>query len=143
MLDIIAFCDASYDKISKKATACSIIMSDLMFHNYRVEVYENVDTGARAELLGIIQTIEYVRDMKDVNTVTVYCDSATTISLYRNILKTGRINKKVAYEKDWKRLLKISEGLKVFPESIQGHRREHNPNKVCDVLACNTLHIMI
>ena len=139
MLNLEAYCDASFDVHTKQAVVTTIIISDMMFHRYHVGEYRDVETGARAELLGIIQTMEIVREMKDVGDIHIHCDSATTISVYRACLSSKVVDRNKPYADDWEKLLELSEGYSVIPENIAGHQDCDNPNKVCDLIARNVL----
>lgn len=139
MLDIVAFCDASHSSRTKRAVACSIILSDNMFHGIVTRTYTKVDTGARAELLGIIQTVEYLKNMVDVGQITLYCDSRSMVTLYSRMLKSGVVAKQTNYVDDWLHLLDISEGMDITPNHIHGHTDELTCNTICDTVAHSVL----
>lgn len=139
MLNIIANCDASYSERTKMAAACSIIMSDLMFHGIITKTYYNVDTGSRAELYGIMQTIEYISHMKDVEHVTLYCDSKSVVKLYSDILEAGQPYQGMSYYEDWVKLLEIGKGLNITPLHSPGHSENLTCNTVCDAVAHSVL----
>ena len=142
MLNLEAYCDASFDTINKQSTATTIIVSDMKFHGFKVGEFNGTETGAQAELLGIIQTMEMVRNMEDVGEVHIYCDSEATILLYKRCLRSKSIAPAKQYTKDWKRLMDLSRGYKIIPENITGHQDIDNPNKLCDLIARNTLRII-
>lgn len=139
MLKVEAFCDASHSMRTKRAVACSIILSELMFHGIETQVYTNVTTGAQAELLGIIQTMKFIRTLEGVTDVTIYCDSESMIDLYSRILETRVLTDELNYRDEWLELMALSEGLNITPAYIQGHSMEHSCNKVCDLVAHSVL----
>ena len=101
--------------------------------------YTNVDTGARAELLGIIQTVEYLRNMEDVGHITIYCDSQSIITLYSKILQSGVLADTINYRDDWVKLIELSKGLDITPDHIYGHTDALTGNTVCDTVARSVL----
>ena len=139
MINITAYWDASHSIRTKRAVATSIVLSENMFHGMVTETYTNVDTGAHAELLGIIQTVRLVKDIPDVDTITIYCDSESVISLYSKLLNSEVLSQYTNYYNDWIELLELSKGLNIKAGHIQGHSKELSCNTVCDIVAHQVL----
>lgn len=138
MIKLSAFCDASYDLNTRQATACTVILSEMIFHAMFTNTYTDVETSTRAELLGLIQTVRRVREIPDVEHTTIYCDSATNAKAFNSVIGSGVVQRDSKYYEDWCELLSLCDGLNIEATHIYGHQMKHNPNKLCDVI-CHSL----
>lgn len=135
MRNIIAFCDASYSMKTKRAAACAIVMSDDTFHGIITKMYTDIATGARAELMGIIQTVEFLRTLDEVDNVTILCDSNSVVEMYNKLLQSQTITDTISYYDDWVRLLELSKGMNIEARYIPGHAECLSCNTICDITA--------
>lgn len=139
MLNIVAFCDASLSVRTKRAATCSIILSDNTFHGIVTKSHTRIDTTARAELLGIIQTVEFIKTLEDVGTVTILCDCKSNVNLYNKLLQNCTLSESMSYYEDWVKLMELSEGMNITARYVPGHAEELSCNIVCDTVARNVL----
>lgn len=119
--------------------ATCFILTDTNFIGHNVIKKSNVSTSLEAEMEGAIAALEYAVSCNHVQHAKLYCDSISLLRLTQtNLAKTK--NKQALLHLD--RLLVLQRLLKVYDvtmELIQGHSKNHNPNKVVDLISNSVL----
>lgn len=131
---LLAYCDASYK--NNKAIATTLITTEDTFVTCFSKPYTDVSSSVKAELLGVLQTIEYIYNggFKDKQ-VVLFTDSRTIALKYISILAKWEVPENEKEAEIYKKLLFYSSTFNINVQHIRGHQHTHNPNKVCDILS--------
>ena len=122
------------------SVATSLFLTDDMYLNTVTKVYYNTESTTEGELLGICQSMEFITTQYPKEKyIEIITDSESLVYAYRKYLAGVPIKRSAKYYKRWKKLLELSKGKKVKVSHIASHQEEHNPNKVCDLIASATL----
>lgn len=133
---IDAYCDASHDRVTGMAIACSVLLSDTEYLGMMLKAYSKVSNSSVAELHGIIQTLEYIHKLDvAVGGIHLHCDSLSVVDKYIQILKDGTINSRSKHYNLWCKLAQLSEGYNIYPQYQAGHDIKLTAIHVCDVSA--------
>ena len=129
-----AYSDASTRGDSGAAT--TLILTDSEFVTCFTNVYEGVSSSTEAELLGVVQTMQYINQHCSPNSkVVLLTDSKAIAVKYIKILSNWVVPKNTDFYSYYVKLLQYSTGFNVSVQHIRGHQHTHNPNKVCDILS--------
>lgn len=129
-----AYCDACTK--GTKAVATSLILTDNRFIACFSHTYEEVESSTHAELLGILQTVQFIHDKCDTSTrVFLYTDNLSIVSQCIRVLAKWEVPNDFRNPELFKQFLDYSKDMNITIQHIRGHQRVHNPNKVCDALS--------
>lgn len=129
-----AYSDASTRDDSCAAT--SLILTDDKYVTCFTNVYEHVSSSMEAELLGVVQTMQYISQHCPASSkVVLLTDSKAIAVQYIRILSTWKVREGCDFYEYYTKLLQYSAGFNVNVQHIRGHQHTHNPNKVCDILS--------
>lgn len=133
LIEIIAYSDGSFE--GDIAASASLILTENEFLGKVVERHK-VRTPYDAELLGVIQVLEFIEQNKiQYDKLTIYTDARAVVDKFPILKHTGVVPTSFKAHKKWKRILEMTKGKPVYIYHQQAHQSEHNPNKTCDILA--------
>lgn len=135
MIDI--YTDASVNDNYMVAT-CFIVTDD-NFIGYTVTEKEGVDTSLEAELEGALSAVNYAIDCDKVQDATLHTDSISLIKLLSSNLLKSTNKQAVKYRERLILLQRLVSTYSIKLELIQGHAKQHNPNKVVDLISNSIL----
>lgn len=131
---LYAYSDATVKGTSGVAT--TILMTEDTFINCFSRYYEGVSSSVEIELLGVVQTMDYIaHECPDESRIVLFMDNKSIAVKYIRALATWSIPNDHDHKPLYEKLLKFSEGFNVNIQHIRGHQHTHNPNKVCDILS--------
>lgn len=132
---VMVYTDASVSK-GDAMVACFIISSD-SFIGFNTFEHTDVTSSLNGELIGIRDGLDYAIKcgVSADEEIVVYTDSKAAIQSVQseNLSCVPRQFKQLVSE-----IHQLCEGFSVDFVRVKGHSKEHNPNKVVDVM-CNTL----
>lgn len=130
----LAYSDASVK--GKKCAAATLVMTEDTFIACFTKRYTNVSSSTEAELLGVIQTMEYVNaNCSKEDSIVLLMDNKSVALRFIRMLSTKRVPNKIEFKDKYDYLLKLSTDFNISIQHIRGHQYTHNPNKVCDILS--------
>ena len=131
---LLAYCDASTK--GGKAVATTLILTEKVFITCFSKTYDNVESSTHAELLSVLQTVQYVREScPNAHRVVLFNDNLSVVTQFISALSSWSVPPNVNNPEIFEQLLKYSRGLSLSVQHIHGHQHTHNPNKVCDILS--------
>lgn len=131
---LFAYSDASVKGSTGAAT--TLIITEDTFVTCFTKKYTNVSSSTEAELLGVVQTMEYISThCKKEDKVVLFMDNKSIAIKYIKALSTWNVSNKVEFKECYERLLDMSRDFNINVQHIRGHQHTHNPNKVCDILS--------
>lgn len=131
---LLAYCDASFK--DNKAVATTLITTEDTFITCFSKTYTDVSSSVKAELLGVLQTMEYINNnCTKEKQVALFTDSRTIAVKYISMLSKWEVPPNEKEYEIYKKLLQYSASFNVNIQHIRGHQHTHNPNKVCDILS--------
>ena len=125
--------------IGKAVTTC-FVLSSSNFIGYNTVEYDMLNSSLQGELCGIRDGLNYLKDrLRTKDKVVLYCDSQEAINLVNGI--------HIAVEKTDRDIVKEIQALlkdvDVKLVLIRGHRKDHNPNKVVDLISNSVLRLSL
>lgn len=130
---IIAYSDGSFE--GDNAASASMILTEQEYLGNVVKKYK-VRTPYEAELLGVIQVLEFIEEKGyDFSSLTIWTDARAVADKFPILKHTGAVPGNFKSHKKWERILELTRGKSVFIYHQPGHQDAHNPNKTCDILA--------
>lgn len=131
---LLAYSDASV--IGDACAATTLIVTEDAFVTCFTKKYTNVSSSTEAELLGVLQTMEYIGEhCKQADKVVMLMDNRSVAMKYIRILSAWSVPQRIGFRDKYVRLLELSKNFNVNIQHIRGHQHTHNPNKVCDILS--------
>ena len=131
---LFAYSDASVK--NNLGVATTFIVTEDTFVTCFSKAYPNVSSSVEVELLGVVQTMEYIyMNCKDEHYVVLLMDNKSIAVRYIKMLSNWKISKNVEFYDKYSKLLEMSKGFNINIQHIRGHQHTHNPNKICDVLS--------
>jgi len=132
-LRIIAYTDGSFS--SNNSASASILMTTDTFLGLVIGV-QKVGTPYDAELIGILQVLEYIEENKiEYDKLTIYTDVRNAAKKFKQLNGSMIVPASYKSKRKWKKILQLTHGKEVFIFHQKGHLEENNPNKTCDILA--------
>jgi ribonuclease HI len=139
---LLAYSDAGLyrERGRPVCAAVSVILSESRFIKLLVSKHRGVTSPDSGELIGVCQSLEYLaRNYGSHDCYAVYTDSCMTIGRFNEYRISGVLDVPKCDEKRWQRLLELCAGKNVLFRHVQAHLNEHNPNKICDMIATKAL----
>lgn len=134
MNNLIAYCDGSFGE--NGAASASLIFNDQDEFVGMIVKAHKVRTLYDAEMLGIIQILEYIeRNNIAYKSLIIYTDSKAIVTRFPIVKRLERVPADFINEKKWLKILNLTRGKCFSMQYHRGHMQELNPNKVCDFLA--------
>ena len=131
---MLAYSDATTK--ASTAVATTLLLTEDTFVACFSKRYENVSSSVEAELLGVVQTMEYLaQECSDESRIVLLMDNKSIIVKYIRILSQWAVPENQDFKPLYERLLACSKGFNINIQHIRGHQHTHNPNKVCDILS--------
>lgn len=131
---LFAYSDASVK--GSKGAATTLILTEDTFITCFTKRYDKVSSSTEAELLGVVQTMEYISTYcKKEDKVVLLMDNKSIAVRYIKVLSTWSVPNRVEFKECYEKLLSMSKDFNVNVQHIRGHQHTHNPNKVCDILS--------
>ena len=131
---LFAYSDASVK--GNIGVATTFIVTEDTFITCFSKTYGNVSSSVEVELLGVVQTMEYIYEhCKHERMVVLLMDNKSIAVRYIKMLSNWRVPKVTDFRAHYENLLEMSKGFVINIQHIRGHQHTHNPNKICDVLS--------
>ena len=133
------YTDASVGK-SHAVTAC-IVLTDKNYIGYKTFASDNVSNSILGELLGAINAVKSAEDMLDLHNdnVTLYVDNIALLNLLKCDLTYTSNKQAQRYSKELRELRDLVHKYSIDMRLIRGHKIDHNPNKVVDLISNSML----
>lgn len=137
MIDI--YTDASVGN-SHAVTAC-IVLTDKNYIGYQTFDAPDVSTSIHGEILGAINAITCAQSMIafEGEHVTLYVDSIALLNLLKCDLTYTSNKQAIRYSKELGELRGLLDKYDIDMRLIRGHKVDHNPNKVVDLISNSML----
>lgn len=137
MIDI--YTDASVG--NRHAVTACIVLTDKNYIGYRTFESPDVSTSIHGEILGAINAITCAKSMIsfDGEHVTLYVDSIALLNLLKCDLTYTTNKQAIRYSKELRELRDLLDKNNIDIRLIRGHKIDHNPNKVVDLMSNSML----
>lgn len=122
----------------------STLILDIAEHHYVTffcRKYDGVESSVVGELLGVIQSLEWVRENRpDAKEIELNVDSLAVIQKVCDYMKNKVMGREV-YPVLYMRLYSLcDEFSQIECYHVPSHQPGYNPNKACDVLCSYLIH---
>lgn len=130
------YSDATFDHALHMAVAVTMVLDEntdtcLAFFP---QVYGGVATSIHAELLGVYQSLQWMRDNRPNDDWWLLCDNSSIVQTIADYPRNTRVVAGLPAAL-WFRVFNLLDELKhPVTAQISAHQKEHNPNKSCDML---------
>lgn len=130
------YSDATFSAEMNMAVAVTMILDDeadtcLAFFP---QVYGGVATSIHAELLGVYQSIQWLKDHRPDAEWWLICDNSSIVQAIADYPEETRVAAGLPAAL-WIRVFNLLDSLKrPTTARITAHQIDHNPNKACDML---------
>ena len=134
------FTDASVNKATAIATC--FCMNDSTFIGHKIFENKDIHNSQLGELFGAVKAIEYAYHQFDLtgDSVVLYTDSQQLIdSLTYDVSKYDDEACETINNYYLQRYREYVKMFNIDVQKIQGHQRQHNPNKVVDLISVHVL----
>lgn len=132
-MKIIAYTDGSF--FENDSASVSILRTTDTFIGM-IAGRQKVKTSYDAELIGILQVLEYLEEREIVyEKLTIYTDVKPAAKMFALLKEEGEVPKKCRSRKKWLKIHELTKDKKVFIFHHKGHAVENNTNKTCDIVA--------
>lgn len=132
-MKITAYSDGSF--YENDSIAVSILRTSDTFVGMVVGS-QRVGTAYDAELIGILQVLEYIEENDlEYEKLTIYTDVKVASDIFATIKETGIVPEGVKARKKWLKIRELTKDKKVFIFHYKGHAENNNTNKTCDIAA--------
>lgn len=124
-----------------KAVSTCILLTDKNFVGYRTFEFTDVTTSIHGEIRGAISALRYAESVGPINSesVTLFVDSIALLNLLKCDLRFTTNKQAQLYAKELAELHELVDKYKVSMRLIRGHKLNHNPNKVVDLISNSML----
>lgn len=129
------YSDASKMVTGTTAAASTIIIDDSdQFRALVTNIYHNVRSSDHAELLGVVQGLDWVCKNAPKEDIRIICDSLSIAERIAAYPQDRRVVSSPSAS-TWIHLFNLLDRLHPpLVAHIKAHQPTHNPNKACDVL---------
>ncbi len=116
------------------AVATCFILTSTHFIGSRTFEYKNVCSTLQGELLGLLDAIRFLKKVTVVKEpIRMFCDSEDALKQVNGCSKSPTFKSLVAS------IHSECENVDVEFKYVKGHQRNHNPNKVVDLVSKSVL----
>lgn len=132
------YTDASVATDGRGVATC-VVVDEHMFIGHKITNLRNIRTSLQGELEGAIAAIKYTMEATKIVSGILYTDSMSLVNLVQLDLSKSN-NKQALLHKDRLQVLqKLLLECNICIERITGHSKNHNPNKVVDLISNSVL----
>lgn len=129
------YSDASYMSQHKAASVATIILGDDdMLKAFIINTYAAIKSSVHAELLGVCQGLEWVRDNLPEEDIRIICDNTSIVKKIADYPQDRKIPSGAPVT-TWIHVFNLLDVLhKPQVAHIRAHQARYNPNSACDAV---------